>query len=134
MKIRTAQLVFVFLLGMLIFTPLCMAKEWSYNYIVAYSLREQIVYYVPPFKLKVDGESYSNEEYVSDTETILKMEGNFQDFLEKKMEINTRDLTVSARVAYKTIDIAKFKMEKELGDFRFRGFAINEVKGFKYSD
>lgn len=134
MKIRTAQLLLLFLLGMLIFAPLCLAKEKSYNFIVAYSLREQKVYYVPTFELNVKGDSYNDEEYVSDTETILKIEDRFQNFLKKKMRIRYRDLTVSARVAYKSEDIAKQKLEKELGDFRFRGFEINEVENFKYRD
>ena len=97
-------------------------------------MSEQLVYYVPPFELKVDGQDYSPEEYVSDTETILKIERRFQDFLEKKMEVNLRDFTVSARVAYKTENIAQLKMEKELGDFRFRGFEIKVAKDFKYRD
>jgi len=134
MKTRTIQLFLIIFFGMLVFAPLSSAKEKSYNYIVAYSLKKQLAYYVPTFQLNVKGDSYNDEEYVSDTETVLKMEGEFQNFLENTMGIRIRDITVSARVAYKTKEIADKKLEKEIGDFRFRGFEIQEVTKFKYDD
>lgn len=132
MKARSIHLLLAIVMGMLIFAPLCWAKEKSYNYIVAYSLRDKVAYYTPIFTQKVEGVSYNKEEYVSDTETVIEMESAFQEHLEKKMKVRSRDLTVSARVAYKTDEIAKSKLEKEIGDFRFKGFEIKEINSFNF--
>jgi len=134
MKTRLTHLLLLALLGTVIFVPHAWAKEKAYNYIVAYSFRNKVFYYTPTFSSKVDGVSYNNEEYVSDTEAILDMEDAFQNFLKRKMKVRARDLTVSARVAYKTEDIAQVKLEREIDDFRFKGFEINEVKTFEFED
>ncbi len=134
MRVRTFELLLILLLGMLIAAPLSFAKDKSYNYIVAYSLKAQKAFYVPIFQLKINGVSYNDDEYLADTETVLKMEGEFQDHLENKMNVRIRDLTVSARIAYKTKEVAERRLEKEIGEFRFRGFDIKEVDNFKYDD
>ena len=131
MKARTTQLLLLILFGMVLMVPQAWAKD-AHNYIVAYSFRAKVFYYTPTFTTKVDGVSYNKEEYVSDTEAILEMEDAFKDFLKKKMKVKNRDLTVSARVAYKSDDIAKVKLEKEIDDFRFKGFTINEIKTFEF--
>ncbi|RJQ78154.1 MAG: hypothetical protein C4519_12380 [Desulfobacteraceae bacterium] len=115
-------------------TPLCWAKETCYNYIIAYSYRDLAVYHTPVFTAKTKGVSYNTEEYVADTATSIKMETAFQKYLGQKVDVKSADLTVSARVAYKTEGIAKNRMDKEVDDFRFRGFAIKEVPEFKYND
>lgn len=132
MKSRFVYALTAVLLGLFLYTPICWAKEKSYNYIVAYSFRDKLVYYTPAFQLRVDGVSYNDEEYVSDTEAILEMESAFQEFMDDKLKVNSMDFTISARVAYKTEDIAKKKLEKEIGDFRFKGFKVEEVKKFKF--
>ncbi|MDA8139476.1 MAG: hypothetical protein M0036_12570 [Desulfobacteraceae bacterium] len=132
MKSKLVGSLVVVLMGMLLSVPMCWAKEKAYNYVVAYSFKTKIVYYTPTFMLKVDGVSYNNEEYVSDTETILEMESAFQDFMEKELKLDREEYTVSARMAYKTEEIAKAKLEKEVGDFRFKGFKVNEVSKFKF--
>jgi hypothetical protein len=132
MKSRLVCSLAVVLVGLFLYVPMGWAKEKSYNYIVAYSYKTKILYHTPTFMLKVDGVSYNKEEFVSDTETILEIESAFLDFMAKELKLNHQDYTVSARVAFKTEDIAKGKLEKEIGDFRFKGFKITEVKKFKF--
>ncbi len=134
MKIKVSKMLMVLALGMMIAAPLSWAKETAYNYIIAYSYREKAVYYTPIFTMQVSGESANKDEYVNDTSTNFKMESAFQSHLQKSMKINPPDLTVSARTCYKTEEIAKQRMEAEVGDFRFKGFELKEVPGFKYSD
>jgi hypothetical protein len=109
------------------------AKETAYNYMIAYSYRDKVVYHSTIFTNKVKGDSSSEEEYVIDTGSILKMESAFQVHLARNLKVNSPDLTISARVAYKTEEIAKKRMDNEIGDFRFKGFEIKDA-GFKYSD
>lgn len=132
MKAKNVWLLLVFVAGMVSSTALCWAEETCYNYLIGYSYRDQVVYYTPIFTTESDGVSYNKEEYVSDTATSLKMESAFQKYLIQKMKVNSIDLTVSARVAYKTDEIAKNRMDKEVGDFRYRGFTIKEISAFKY--
>lgn len=132
MKIKVAKLLLVLALGVVIGAPLAWAKETAYSYVIAYSYRDKVVYHSTIFTEKVDGESSNDEEYVNDTASILKMESAFQKHLQQNLKVNSADLTVSARVAYKTEEIAKKRMDNEVGDFRYKGFEIKEATGFKY--
>lgn len=132
MKSKITYAVIVALAGLFFSVPMCWAKEKAYNYIVAYSFQTKKVYHTAIFPLKVDGVSYNDEEFVSDTETILEMESAFQEFMARKLKINGMDYTVSARVAYKSGEIAKKKLREEIGDFRFKGFRVEEVNKFKF--
>jgi hypothetical protein len=135
MKFRTISLLFVMVFGVTIGSAtLCWAKEVGYNYIIAYSYRDKVVYHSPIFTQNFKGKSYNEEEYVADTALQLKMEAAFQNYLEKKMQVNCADLTCSARLAFKTEDIAKKKMEKDIGDFRYKGFTLQEIAAFVYDD
>lgn len=134
MKIKVSKLLMVLALVMMIGAPLSWAKETAYNYMIAYSYREKAVYYTPIFTSQVDGESAGKDEYTNDTATILRMESAFQMHLQRNMKVNPPDLTVSARTSYKTEEIAKQRMEAEVGDFRFKGFEVKEVTGFNYSN
>lgn len=132
MKIKSVKLLLVLVLGMMIVAPLGWAKETSYNYIVAYSYKDKMVYHSPIFTEQVKGDSYNEEEYTNDTATILKMESSFLKHLEQGLKVNSANFTVSARVAYKSEAIAKNRLNKELTDFRFKGLDINEATAFKY--
>jgi hypothetical protein len=132
MKTRDAWLLLVFAVSLISVVPPCRAQGTCYNYIVGYSYRSQIVYYTPIFTSDTSGVSYNQEEYVADTETSLKLETAFQQYLVQKLKVSSPDLTVSARVAYKTDQIAKKRQEKEIDDFRFRGFTLKEVSAFRY--
>lgn len=134
MKIRTLQLLTVFILGFLVFAPASHAKEKAFNYIVAYSMKDQKAFYVPVFTVNIKAVSYNNDQYVADTAMVLQMEDQFTSFLENKMRVRYRDLTVSARAAFKSEEVALKKLEREIDDFRFRGFEIQEVDQFKYDD
>ena len=129
----TMMMMMVLALGVIIGASPAWAKETAYNYLIAYSYKDKVVYHSTLFTNKVKGESSSEEEYVFDTAPILKMEAAFQKHLAQSLKVNSPDLTVSARVAYKTEEIAKKRMDNEVGDFRFKGFEIKEV-GFKYED
>lgn len=134
MKGKTLKLFLVISLIMLIGAPLSWAKETAYGYIIAYSFRDKSVYHTPIISQNVNGKSFSDEEYVSETSLILKMEDAFQKHLKTKLRVKSYDLTVSARPAYKTKDIAKDKIDKEVGNFRFKGFKITEVPDFEFED
>ncbi|MFZ1984590.1 MAG: hypothetical protein WAU91_09255 [Desulfatitalea sp.] len=132
MKIKSVKLLLVLVLGVMIAAPLSWAKETAYNYIVAYSYKDKVVYHSPIFTQQVNGESYNEEEYAGDTASILKMEAAFLKHLEQGLKVNGTNFTVSARVAYKSDSIAKNRMDKELTDFRFKGLDIKEAKAFRY--
>lgn len=127
------SMMMVLALGVIIGAAPAWAKETAHNYLIAYSYKDKVAYHSALFTNKVKGESSDEEEYVFDTETILKMEAAFQKHLAKSLKVNSPDLTVSARVAYKTAEIAKKRMDNEIGDFRFKGFEIKKVD-FKYED
>ena len=131
MKMKSVLVLLVVISGIISAAPLCWAKETSYNYVIAYSYRDKTVYHSPIFTRTLKGVSYNEEEYVSDTGTLLKMESNFQKHLKQQMSVNSPDMTVSARVAFKTEDIAKRRFDKEVDEFRFRGFEIKAVTDFK---
>jgi hypothetical protein len=132
MKIRGTLLLLALALSGIFGASPAWAKETAYNYMIAYSYRDKVVYHSAIFTNKVKGESSSDEEYVLDTTAILKLESAFQQHL-STLKVNSPDLTISARVAYKSEEIAKKRMDDEIGDFRFKGFEIKDA-GFKYSD
>jgi hypothetical protein len=132
MKFKVIWILLFMLAGTVSIVPSSWAKETCYNYIIAYSYRDKAVYHTPIFTRKIKGVSYNEEEYVADTATLLKMESAFQKHLTQKLKITSRDITVGARVAFKTEDIAKNRIDKEVGDFRFRGFEIKTVSDFKF--
>jgi hypothetical protein len=133
MKTKVTVMLMVLAWGVVIGAVPAWAKETAYNYLIAYSYRDKVVYHSTIFTNKVSGESSSEEEYVNDTASILKAESAFQKHLAQSLKVNSPDLTVSARMAYKSEEIAKKRMDNEIGDFRFKGFEIKEA-GFKYSD
>jgi hypothetical protein len=132
MKTKIVWMLLFMIAGMMSIAPLSWAKETSYNYIIAYSYRDKAVYHTPIFTRKVKGVSYNAEEYVSDTSTLLKMESAFEKHLAQRMKVESADMTVGARVAFKTEDIAKNRFDQEVGNFRFRGFDIKMVSDFKF--
>lgn len=132
MKIKSITLLLVLVVGMMIVAPQGWAKETSYNYIVAYSYKDKMVYHSPIFTQQVKGDSYNEEEYNNDTATILKMEAAFLKHLEQGLKVNGNNFTISARVAYKSESIAKNRLNKELTDFRFKGLDVKEAAAFKY--
>ena len=133
MRGRCLKLFFAIMLIMLIGAPLSWAKETAFGYIIAYSYRDKSVYHTPIISQKVKGKSFSDEEYVSNTALIQDMERSFEDYLRTNLKVKSRDLTVSARPTYKTEEIAKDKSDKEVGNFRFKGFKITFVPDYEYS-
>jgi len=134
MKDKILKLFLIVTLVMLVGAPLSWASETAHGYIIAYSFRDKSVYHTPVLTQKVSGKSFNDEEYVSDTKLILKMEDAFQQYLKSKLKVKSYDLTVSARPAFKTEQIAKEKMDKEVGNFRFKGFKITKVDDFEMED
>lgn len=132
MRGKCLKLFIATMLAMLISAPLSWARETAYGYIIAYSYRDKSVYHTPVISQKVRGKSFSDEEYVSNTELIQSMEKSFEDHLRQNLKVKSRDLTVSARPTYKTEQIAKDKSDKEVGNFRFKGFKITYVPDYEY--
>ncbi|MBI5552283.1 MAG: hypothetical protein HY911_12310 [Desulfobacterales bacterium] len=133
MKTKVTVMLMVLAWGLIIGAAPAWAKETAYNYLIAYSYKDKVVYHSTIFTNKVKGESSSEEEFAIDTASILKLESAFQKHLAQSLKVNSPDLTVSARMAYKSQEIAKKRMDNEIGDFRFKGFEIKDA-GFKYSD
>jgi hypothetical protein len=131
MTTKSLKLLLVFILVMGINATVCWAKSTAYGYLIAYSARDQVVYYTPIFKLQVAGKSFSDEEFFSDTLTVLKLEAAFQKYLTQTHNINPTNFTVSARDAYKSQEIALKRFNEESGTFRFRGFKLIEESDFK---
>ena len=85
-----------------------------------------MVYHTPIFENEVDGKSYNDEEFVADTKTLMKLESAFQKQITQKYKLRDMNFTTSARVAYKTADIARNKLDKESRDFMFKGLKIKQ--------
>ena len=124
-------LLLVFALTMAIGAPASWAKETAYGYMIAYSPRDQMVYHTPIITQPSPGVSSSNEEYFMQTSAVLQLESAFQKHLEQSYKIRSRNFTISARVAYKSEEIARSHFNEESGTFRFRGFQLIEVVDFK---
>ena len=130
MKRQGLKLLLFFMVAMIAGTPACWAKKTAYGYLIAYSSRDQVVYYTPVFTQRVSGASYSDEEYVAQTSNIIKLEADFQAYLERTYRIDSANFTVSARASYKTQEIAQDRLNEENGTFRFRGFQLIEVPNY----
>ncbi len=120
------KILLILILGITIGAPLCWAGETAYGYIISYSYRDKVVYHTPVFENKVDGKSYNDEEYVTETKSQMKFESVFQKHITQKYKLRDMNFTTSARVAYKTMDIAKSKLDKESRDFMFKGLKIKQ--------
>lgn len=111
--------------------------DWSkkepeaFGYLIAYSIREQKVYYTPIFSSPAPKTSFNDEEYVSQTPIIIKLEADFLKHLEGKYTIRRADYTINARPVFKTEEIARNRFHRETDTFRIRGFGLVEVTGFK---
>jgi hypothetical protein len=132
MKTKVVWMLLIVFTGIVFAAPLCWARDSSFNYVIAYSFRDKAVYHTPIFMRKIKGVSYNDEEYGTDTATLLRMESAFQKHLTQKMKVHSADMTVSARVAFKSEDIARNRFDREVSDFRFRGFEIKNVPDFKF--
>ncbi len=139
-------LIFVILIGTLLchspFIPTANAQrgsifDWSkkeaeaYGYLIAYCVRDQKVYYTAIFSSPAPKTSFDDEEYVSQTPVILKMEADFLKHLEGKYAIRRADYTINARPVFKTEEIARNRFHRETDTFRVRGFVLVEVAGYK---
>lgn len=133
MKITHLKLIVALVLGLLIGASPCLASEDGYCYIVGYSLSKKVAYFTPVLVEKVQGKSYSAEEFVADVELIDKMESAFQKYLQGQ-PFKASDFTVSARVAYKSRAIAQRRLDKERSNFKRREFTINTASDFNFSD
>jgi len=126
MKIKSLKLLIVLIVAAAIGAPASWAAETAYGYIIAYSYRDKIVYHTPVFSSKVPGKSYNDEEFVADTKSLMRFESAFQKHIIEKYKLNPMNFTTSARVAYRTEDIAKSKLDKESRDFMFKGLQIKQ--------
>ncbi len=126
MMTKSLKILLILILGIAIGAPLCWADETAYGYIISYSYRDKVVYHTPVFENKVGGKSYNDEEYVTETKAQMKYESAFQKHITQKYKLRDMNFTTSARVAYKTMDIAKSKLDKESRDFMFKGLKIKQ--------
>lgn len=127
---KSLKILLILIAAMAVGTPAGWAKKTAYGYLIAYSYRDQVVYYTPIFTQRVAGASYSDEEYVAHTGTILKLESDFRSFLEQRYTINSANFTISARAAFKTQEIAQTRLNEENRTFTFRGFQMIEVPNY----
>jgi hypothetical protein len=129
------KLLKIFLFLVIIFTisvPPCFAKAKGYCYVIAYSYSQKVVVFTPVFMKKVKNVSYSDEEFVADVELIQKMESAFDRHVRDTMNINARDLTVSARAAFKNSEIATRRLNAEKQEYISKAWDIKEASNFKF--
>lgn len=112
--------------------PPCFAKAKGYCYVVAYSYGHKIVVFTPVFTKKVNDKSYNEEEFIVDVELIQKMESSFENHVRDAMNINADDLTVSARMAYKSLEIAKKRLEAEKQEYIRKAWEIKEASDYSF--
>jgi hypothetical protein len=111
--------------------------DWSkkapeaFGYLIAYSVREQKVFYTPIFASPAPKTSFDDEEYVSQTPTIIKLEAGFLKHLQRLYSIRPADYTINARPVFKSEEIARNRFHRETDTFRIRGFGLVEVTGFQ---
>lgn len=126
MMIKSLKLMLVLVVITAVAAPVSWAAETAYGYIISYSYRDKVVYHTPVFSNQVSGKSYNDEEFVSDTKSQMALESAFQKHLIAKYKLNPMNLTTSARVTYKTEQIAKNKLDNESRDFMFKGLQIKQ--------
>lgn len=112
--------------------PPCFAKAKGYCYVVAYSYRQKIVIFTPVFTKEVNNKSYNEEEFVADVELLQNMESSFENHVRSAMKVNADDLTVSARAAYKSREIAKKRLEAEKQEYIRKAWEIKEAANFSF--
>jgi hypothetical protein len=111
--------------------------DWSkkapeaFGYLIAYSVREQKVFYTPIFASPAPKTSFDDEEYVSQTPTIIKLEAGFLKHLQRLYSIRPADYTINARPVFKSEEIARNRFHRETDTFRIRGFGLVEVTDFQ---
>jgi hypothetical protein len=123
------------LLTVILFTicvPSCFAKATGYCYVVAYSYAQKIFVFTPVFTKKVNDKSYNEEAFTADIELTRKMESFFENHVRGALNIDASDLTVSARTAYKSLEIAKARLGAEKQEYIRRAWEIKEVSGFSF--
>ena len=126
---------FLFILtAMLLFASPCWSKSKGYFFIVGYSFIEKAAYFSPIIVQNVGSKSYSAEEYVTEVELIQKLESQFYNHLSRSVNLDAGRFTISTRGAYKSDAIAYDKLNGEIETYEAKGFAINKVKDFAFSD
>ncbi len=128
---RLKTLLFIVML-FAISVPPCFAKAKGYCYVVAYSYGQKVVVFTPVFTKEVNNKSYNEEEFVADVELIQKMESSFENHVRGAMNINAPDLTVSARAAYKSIEIANKRLDAEKQEYISKAWEIKEASTFSF--
>lgn len=112
--------------------PPCFAKAKGYCYVVAYSYRQKVVIFTPVFTEEVNDKSYNEEEFIVDVELIQKMESSFENHVRGAMKVDADDLTVSARMAYKSLEIAKKRLDAEKQEYISKAWEIKEASNFSF--
>lgn len=112
--------------------PPCFAKAKGYCYVVAYSYRQKIVVFTPVLVKEVNDKSYNDEEFIVDVELIQEMETSFENHVRSTLNVNSPDLTVSARMAYKSLAIAKKRLEAEKQEYITKAWEIKEASNFSF--
>ena len=133
MKHICPTLILVMVLAVVFSASSGWAKEKGYCYIVGYSQRGKTAYVTPVFAATVSGAIYSEEEFVADVVLIRQMENQFQNYLAGQ-GINTADVVISARVAYRYQAIADRRLADEKRDFSGRGYTLNDADKFIFKD
>jgi hypothetical protein len=129
---RLAQTLLLTVILLTICAPPCFAKAKGYCYIVAYSYGQKIVVFTPIFTKHVNDKSYSEEEFIADVELIQKMESSFENHVRNTLKIGAPDLTVSARTAYKSLEIAKARLDTEKQEYIRKAWEIKEASKFNF--
>lgn len=131
MKLKSFRLFLLVLLAFLFYAPACLAKTTGYFYVVAYSFKDKKAYASSVFTDKVREKSYSDEEYVTDMKVLLKIEAAFEEHIASSVSGGLSRYTISARGAYKSLEIAKKKLDDELERYKKSGLTVENRAQFK---
>lgn len=106
------------------------ARTNGFCYVIGYSYQQKIAYFSPVIMQKVDGTSYSSEEYVTEVALTQKLESQFSKHLFRTVHLDTARYTIAARGVYKNDAIAGEKLNTEMNEYKARGYTIKTVQDF----
>lgn len=132
MRTKLLKILLATALGFIISAPSCFADAEGYCYIVAYSYSQKVAIFTPVFMQKVKDKSYNEEQFVADVALIRQMETAFEQYIRETMRFNARDLTVSARAAYKSSAIATKRLNLEKQEYISQTWEIKQAAAFSF--
>ncbi len=131
---QTVRYALVLSVAFLIGAQPCWAKAKGYLYVVSYSFAKKKAYLSNVIIQQVRDISYSDEEYVTEVELIQKIESRFLRLMASSANIDPEEFTTSVKGAYKSKNIADFRLNTDRKRYLKKGYAVIVLSDFVYSD